>query len=191
MDTFEKLDNFSAAEIRGWDKYLGRGNWFYDEILKYFETDSLNGYFNRYFGYVKDESRSKMDDVYGVTDRFVFVLKNEKNKVVAFSFVNIMESNCGGYDLFIQAVAVHPEERGKGYGRKLLKDIVLRTHSVGYNNINNIVAMIDKENMASLKMFNELGEFRQGNVGNFVQLVGDFKTIKNSITLNEEKVENE
>jgi len=59
------------------------------------------------------------------------------------------------------SVYVHPEERGKGYGRKLLERIVREAAERG---IHAVVGAIDADNEASLALHESLGFERVGSL---------------------------
>jgi len=57
--------------------------------------------------------------------------------------------------LELEAIIVHPHLTGKGYGKKMLEDMIYANSTIFNEDITHIQAIVDKSNIPSQKIFNK------------------------------------
>jgi N-acetylglutamate synthase-like GNAT family acetyltransferase len=169
-----KFDDAARKEIEGWDKYnhSDYGNEYVD-MVDALDADSVKEYIDRVL-----QTQSK----YPPEEVFSYVLKNEKNKIVAFSFFYLYARSDEKYDMFIQSIAVHPKCRRKGYGQELLGRIFANPEKYIGEKPVDVAGLVFPWNTTSLKFFNQFAEFEKRRYQRtFYLIISDYEAIENNI----------
>ena len=68
----------------------------------------------------------------------------------------------------------------KGYGKKLITKLIADDKYIK-EDVDRLVAIIDLKNVSSLALFNSIGKFNVKRVKDYVQIIGDYKKIKEDL----------
>ena len=171
MSQIKKFNSEYRKKLEKWDKFH-HTNYEpeYQEILRALEADSIKGYIDRI---LKFQSEYKSNEV------FSYVLTNDKNKIVAFTFFYLINRPDGKYDMFIQSIAVNPKYRKKGYATELLATIFSNPEKyIGQIPID-VAGFVFPWNIAGLTFFDKFANFeRRMYRRKFYLIISDYKTVE-------------
>lgn len=181
----EPLTADSARQICLWDtKFSAIDNQKYRDILDYLETDSMQDYILEHYIVPNTSPSRGLYSVYGVEKRYAYVLRDKSGDVAAFTFFFLTDIvGESGYDVYLQSIAVNPEYRGKGLGRKLLSDIIINDKKYINEDIKRISAAVDFRNIESQKLFGLMGMRKRHQIKHYCFMGGDFEVVKENLIM--------
>lgn len=146
----KQMDRKDKKQICKWDRYKGKFIDGYERFTKFLSgTGGVSTYLKN-----MDKINYKSN---GACQTFSYVLK-ENGKVKSFVYFLIEKEENKLDTMYIQGIATHPKEQGKGYASKMVK--MLLKNSEKYMNGCKpcfVTATVDQNNIRSRKIFEKLG----------------------------------
>lgn len=123
-------------------------NWYIANSAATFETEELS----------LEEFRNR---VRMITETYPWIILEENGKPVGYAYLASFIPRAA-YDWTSDlAIYLDPEERGKGYGRKLMEAILITAEKAGYVNV---VSIVTKGNIPSEKLHEKYGFVKAGEI---------------------------
>lgn len=160
-------------EVCLWDRFSTENSVGYQNITRFICLRGLNTFFQDH------EKIKKINPI--KNEDHNYVLKGEKGKILGFICYRLDRID-GQTRMHIQAIAIHPYEQQKGYGRELLKIILSEPGKYMSKKPDIITADIDPRNRGSKKLFESLtNNYSYENSGFFDEIKINYKDIEEAL----------
>ena len=122
------------------------------KIYNYFIKNSLSNFEEKELSPNSfDSLRKKI-----ISKKLPFIAAKVGDEIIGLAFVNNFREKSGYRFTFEHSIYVHPEHLNKGYGNKILKELIKQCKS--NKNIKNLIAVIgDSKNFSSIKIHKNNG----------------------------------
>ncbi len=155
MDKKYKISQLTPTlkkKICLWDKYKDKKVGGYEKILTYLHSEGLEKYFEAV------EFDDMMNRIYGEEkEQKTFVLE-EDGQVRSFASTLFEFDDLSNPKLYIQSIATHPQEQGKGYATKLVLGILKKPEKLFGIKPKIVYGLVKKTNKESQSFFQKLGK---------------------------------
>ena len=152
--------------------------------MEYLEAESISDYILEHYVSSKKTGQANLYETYGIDKRYAYVLQEKSGDVAAFAFFFLTDIvGESGYDIYLQSIAVNPEYRGLGLGRKLLGEIIINDAKYIKEDIKRISAAVDFRNIESQKLFGSIGLRKRHQIKNYCFMNGDFELVKENLIM--------
>ncbi len=139
-------------KICTWDKYQGKGVAGYNKILNYLHKEGIKKFFDEI------ELNEIMEQLSGdEREHKTFVLE-EDGEVKSFITTMLEYEDLRNPKLYVQSVATHPKEHGKGYASKLINTILKKPLKYLGLKPNSVYGLVNKRNTSSQAFFQRIGQ---------------------------------
>ena len=163
-----KMTTLLKNKLFRWDRFCGQNNDGYKRIEKYICLRGLRQYF-------QEQCQEKLEG----RNQFKYVLKGEKGKILGFICFMTYKANYRNV-MYVQSIAIHPNEQHKGYGKKLIMKILDNPEKYMEATPDVVSAHVCRSNTESYSLFRELGQKREiypiDDVYDIIEV--DYKSIK-------------
>ena len=155
MDKKYKISQLTPTlkkKICLWDRYKGKKVGGYEKFLTYLHSEGLEKYF------VAVEFDDMMSRMCGEEkEQKTFVLE-EDDQVKSFAATLFEYEDLNNPKLYIQSIATHPKEQGKGYATRLVMGILKNYKKYFGIKPKVVYGLVKKTNSESQKFFQKLGK---------------------------------
>lgn len=134
-----------------WDRYQGKSVGGYEKFLTYLHSEGVQKYF------AAVEIESALSSLYGQQrEQKTFVLQ-EDGEVKSFVATRLDYEDLKNPTLYIQSIATHPKEQGKGYATTLVKGILKKPEKYFGLKPTMVYGLVKNTNIESQHFFQKLG----------------------------------
>ena len=81
----------------------------------------------------------------------------KEEKILGFTLCSVIDLNTKEPELIIKYIVIHPDEQGKGLGKKVVSELITNSSNLFDVQVQKVFAKIDVRNRHSRKMFKSLG----------------------------------
>lgn len=139
-------------------KHKETDKWISESYSKYFDEINAFATFNEPLSEtVKWYQNNKLGNV----EDYVKVI-SLKNEIMGFAVLNLCKLEDGTFQLGINPMVVNPKLFSRGYGTKILKDLIDNRKTIITHKIDTLYAGIDEKNLKSKKLFVSAGFIKKG-----------------------------
>lgn len=135
-----------------WDRYQGKNVAGYERFLTYLHGQGVKKYFEEL------EINDALDQLMGEEkEHKMFVLK-EDGEIKSFVSTSLEYGDLSEPKLYIQSVATHPQEQGKGYATKLMVGLLKKPNKYFGLKPKVVYGLVKNTNGACQSFFQKLGK---------------------------------
>ena len=138
-----------------WDRYQGKSVGGYEKFLTYLHSEGVKKYFD---AVELDAMLSVLDGE--AREQKTFVLE-ENGEVKSFVATRIDYEDLSNPSLYIQSIATHPKEQGKGYATTLVKGILKKPQKYFGLKPKLVYGLVKNTNTESQHFFQKLGDAKK------------------------------
>jgi len=151
----EELNPILKKKLCVWDRYKGKHIPGYEALLLFVFSNGVENYFKCI------EEAELIDKIANFgrpsQERHKYVLL-EKNEVKSYVCFTVEKEEGKKTRMYIDSIASHPLEHGKGYATKLLKTIIKNSDKYMSVKPAYVYGLVKKNNLSSQALFQKLGE---------------------------------
>jgi len=139
-------------KICAWDKYKDKDVNGYNKILKYLHKEGIKKFFDEV------ELNEIMESLTGDEREHKMFVLEEDGEVKSFITTTLEYEDLSNPKLYIQSVATHPLQQGKGYASKLINTILKKSKKYFGLSPASVYGLVKNTNSSSQAFFQKIGQ---------------------------------
>ena len=139
-------------KICTWDEYKDKNVVGYNNILKYLHKEGVKKFFDEL------ELNEIMDSLMGEEKEHKAFVLEEDGDIKSFVTTTLEYEDLSNPKLYVQSVATHPKEQGKGYASKLIKTILKKSEKLLGIKPKSVYGLVKICNHSSQAFFQKIGQ---------------------------------